>query len=249
MSFREWTTQLRSIKGSRPLWPALLGVILDEEFERLANVDETYASEVFKIRDDTTPVKGTTERRMVASLFHHCLRENQGCLTFNSESIWLLGYEWPNQGGDKERGRRADLVGLRSDGSLVVFECKRRDNSDPPLIALIEGLDYLACLMRPQNFKKIEDGFSKWLGKPAKVIPSGFENVRPDRSCRPSLVVMAPEEYFLGRYSRSRRGEGWREIADAGTQCVQKFSLSFAACDFQSPLATNLHTGPNNDTK
>ena len=234
MSYREWTEQLRSIQGNQPLWPRLLGMMLDAEFERLSSVDEVYEGEVFKDRDHHEISQGTTERCLVASLYHRCVNDNHGCLLYESEPIWLLGYEWPNQGGDKERGRRADLVGLRVDGSLVVFECKRSDNPDPPLTALVEGLDYLACLLRPRNFEKILSGFRSWVCRDDKVIPEGFEQTVPSRTVRPTLVVLAPEEYFRGRYSRSRRGEGWPEILNAGDSFAEGFSLRFACCDYDS---------------
>lgn len=239
MSFRNWTKQLRSIHGDQPLWPWLLGMMLDQEFERLATVDEAYVGDVFKDRDAHDATEGTTERCLVASLYHLCLSENQGCLLFDSEPIWLLGYEWPNQGGNQERGRRADLVGLRLDGGLVVFECKRADNSDPPVTAVVEGLDYLACLLRRQNFEKVTSGFFAWVGREDKRVPNGFEDVVPTQSAQPSLVVMAPEEYFRGRYSRSRRGEGWSEISQIGSSLAQNFSLYFACSDFRTTQASS----------
>lgn len=240
MSFRDWTTHLRNIQGDRPLWPTLLGMVFDQEFQRLVDVDEPYNGDVFKDRGEHVPVEGGTERCLVAALYHRCHNENAGCLTLDDERIWLLGYEWPNQAN--ERGRRADLVGLRSDGSLVVFECKLTTNYDAPLIALIEGLDYLACLLRPQNFKKIEDGFTKWINDPGKV-PDGFQDVQPNRDAQPSLVVLAPEDYFLGRYSRSQRGAGWSELISMKTPLSQRFRVQFACSDFQSTQAKSLAQG------
>jgi len=113
MSFRDWTEQLRRIQGDQPLWPWLLGMMLEQKFNLLSKVNETYEGDVFKDRDEHEHQEGDTERRLVASLYHHCLKENHGCLEIDGEPIWLLGYEWPNQGGNAERGRRADLVGLR----------------------------------------------------------------------------------------------------------------------------------------
>lgn len=237
MSFRSWTTRLRQIQGNQPHWPWLLGSVLDEEFSRQIDVDDGYVGEVFKDRDEHPTQEGTTERRMVATLYQCCLTQNGGCLQVGDEPIWLLGYEWPNQGGDAERGRRADLIGLRSDGGLVVFECKRSDNSDPPLTAIVEGLDYLACLLRPRNFQKIDDGFRRWLNKPGKSTPPGFEGVTPARSIRPSLIVLAPEIYYSGRYTRSRRGDGWADVAVIGEEFAQSFRVRFAASEFNSEQA------------
>lgn len=237
MSFRQWTECARAVQGNQPLWPWLLGAALDEEFQRQRSMVNGYQEEVFKDRDEHAFQEGTTERRMTAVLFHHCMNNADGCLTVGDEPIWLLGYEWPNQGGVAEMGRRADLVGLRRDGGLVVFECKRSDNADPPLTAVVEGLDYLACLLRKPNFDKILSGFEQWLAKPGKRVPNGFEGVRPNTDSRPSVIVLAPEVYFSGRYSRSKRGEGWPDIAVVGDDISQSFRIGFAASDFSSSQA------------
>ena len=52
MSFRDWTKQLRGINSDQPLWPWLLGMMLDEEFDRVSKVDKSYMGDVFKDRDD-----------------------------------------------------------------------------------------------------------------------------------------------------------------------------------------------------
>ena len=237
MSFRKWMECVRTVRGNQPLWPWLLGAALDDEFQRQRSIGEGYQEDVFKDRDDYAYQEGDTERRMTASLYHHCLLNADGCLTVGDEPIWLLGYEWPNQGGVSEMGRRADLVGLRRDGGLVVFECKRPDNSDPPLTAVIEGLDYLACLLRQPNFDKILLGFEKWLAKPGKRVPVGFEDVCPRSDARPSVIVLAPDNYFSGRYTRSKRGEGWAEVSIVGEEISQSFRIGFAASDFASSHA------------
>lgn len=209
MSFRQWMECVRTVRGNQPLWPWLLGAALDDEFQRQRSIAEGYQEDVVRDRDDHLYQEGDSERRMTASLYHHCLDKADGCLVVGDEAIWLLGYEWPNQGGVSEMGRRADLVGLRRDGGLVVFECKRSDNADPPLTAVVEGLDYLTCLLRQPNFVKILSGFDRWLAKSNKRIPNGFEGVQPKIDSRPSVIVLAPDIYFSGRYTRSKRGEGW----------------------------------------
>lgn len=238
MSFRDWMNCSRVVKGNQPLWPWLLGAALDSEFQRQRSIAVAYKKEVFKDRDNHNFQDGDAERRMTASLYHRCLREADGCLSLGGERIWLLGYEWPNQGGDAERGRRADLVGLRQSGGIIVFECKKAGNSDPPLTAALEGLDYLACLMRQPNFDKILSGFEKWRAKPSKSRPIGFEEVRPIESELPSVIVLAPDSYYSGRHERSRRGGGWRDVASVGGKFAKSFQIGFAVADFKSPIAS-----------
>lgn len=228
----------REVKGNQPLWPWLLGATLDSEFQRQRSIALGYQGEVFKDRDNHNFQEGDAERRMTASLYHRCLREADGCLNLGRERLWLLGYEWPNQGGNSQKGRRADLVGLRQSGGVVVFECKKASNSDPPLTAAIEGLDYLACLMREANFDKILAGFEKWTSKPNKSRPVGFAEVRPAPAELPSVIVLAPETYYSGRHAGSKRGHGWRDVASVGDKFSKSFQIGFAAADFKSPAAT-----------
>jgi len=239
MSFREWTEELReNVRGNQPNWPWLLGYALEDEFRRQRAVNKGYSGDVFKDRDDVPVLDGKNERPMVSQLYHACLQNNSGCLTIGEETFWLLGYEWPNQGGDAEKGRRADLIGLTNDGGLVVFECKLPTNPDPPFTALTEGLDYLSCLMRPLNFDNIIKGFRQWLQNPGKTTPDTHPGIEPQPEAKPAIIVLAPNEYFTGRYTRSKRGDGWADFAAIGNDVCPSFRIGFAASDFQSTKAS-----------
>lgn len=237
MSFRDWTRRLREVRGNQPNWPWLLGFALEDEFRRQCTVETGYSGEVFLDRDEQPYREGDTERRMVGNLYHVCLSENSGCLKTGDEDFWLLGYEWPNQGGDQEKGRRADLVGLTTDGGLVVFECKRHDNDDPPFTALVEGLDYLASLLRGPNFSRIIEGTKQWRNSSEKTIPDSHRKVEPRLEAKAAIIVLAPKEYFAGRYTRSRRGQGWADLAAVSNQVCDSFRIGFAISDFKTPTA------------
>lgn len=232
MSFRIWLEQLREVRGRRPLWPVLLGAALDAEFLRQRACDECYKGDVFKNRDDHPLDEGEKEERLVARLYRSALA-GDGCLHLGADRTWLLGFQWPTQGGSKEKGRRADLVGMTSDGGLVLIEAKVA-NGDAPLIALAEGLDYLACLYRVGNFKKVRSGFAKWIATRDYPIPDGFTGVVPDASIRPTLVVLAPEVYFTGRHARSIRSKDWPYLAAVGHSFIPSVGVKFAATDFRS---------------
>jgi hypothetical protein len=120
---------------------------------------------------------------------------------------------------------------MTADGGLVVFEAKAAQG-DPPLIAIMEGLDYLAWLIRQRNFEKIENGFQKWKAKRRLPPPSGFENTSPDRTVRPTLVVLAPPDYFGERNTRSIRGRDWPLLLEFGDSLIQSVRLAFATTDF-----------------
>ena len=232
MSFRIWLDQLRGVRGHRPLWPVLLGAALDSEFQRQRSITECYKKEVFKNRDDHPLDEGEKEERLVAQLYRSALCSD-GCLQLGSQRIWLLGFQWPTQGGVREMGRRADLVGMTSDGGLVLFEAKRTDG-EAPLIAIAEGLDYLACLLRTGNIEKIRSGFKKWSTTRRYAIPEGFAGVIPDETIRPILVVLAPEAYFKGRHSRSIRSKDWPLLATVGDSFIPSVRVCFATTDFRS---------------
>ena len=229
--FRQWLDELRDVRGTRPLWPVLLGAGLEEEFRRQIESQESYSGEVFKDRDDHELEEGDTEDRLVAQLYRSAL-EKDGCVHLSDKPIWLLGFQWPTQGGNSEKGRRADLVGMTNDGALVVFEAKRGDG-EAPLIAIMEGLDYLSCLFRPANFAKIKSGFKKWLEKSGKGVPDGFDGVAPDRTVRPKLVVLAPQIFFDSQ-GRSIRGRDWPSLAEIGDSFMESVQLVFAATDWSS---------------
>jgi hypothetical protein len=189
---------------------------------------------VFKDRDDDDPAAAVLpEKRAVKDLYHRCRTETAGVFRIGAEAFWLLGYEWPNQGGD--RGRRADLVGLTRQGGLVVFEGKLATNSYSPFAAVLEGLDYLACLTSESNFTKIQDGFSRWAAKQGVTVPPEFQNVAPCSTAEHEVIVLAPADYY-GLYSRSVRGTGWQSFAALPASSV--LSIRFAVADFTSPVGT-----------
>jgi len=194
----------------------------------------SYAGEVFKDRDDFPVQAVLPEKKAVKELFHHCRQNADGVLSVGEDRYWLSGYEWPNQGGDKERGRRADLVGMTSSGGLVVFECKL-ENNDGPLTAVLEGLDYLSHLTNRPNFDKLALGFTRWAGKPGKVRPSGFETVSPLWEASHEVVVLASPAYFA-QHRRSQRSPGWELFAALPTGLSSPV-IRFAESDFTSSQA------------
>jgi hypothetical protein len=226
---------LKQPRGAEPEWPHLLRRIMTDTYRQLRQSESVYAGEVFKDRDDDFPVRAVLpEKRAVKELFHHCRGTTDGVVTVGAEPFWLLGYEWPNQGGDGEKGRRADLVGLNTAGGLVVFECKLVNN-DGPLTAVLEGLDYLSHLTNWPNFAGIEAGFSRWARKPGKARPVGFETVSPLWDSPHEVVVLASPEYFA-QHRRSQRSPGWELFAALPTGPSSPV-IRFAESDFTSAQA------------
>jgi len=207
--FRSWMTRLCEPEGDRPEWPVLLCSMLQAELSRQQAVPRTYAGKtilISRIQHDYQKASG--EKRAVYGLYHRCLEETGGRLTIGDNHYWLLSYEVPNQ--DNYQMRRTDLLGLNEAGGLAVFECKLGGNTYAPIAAILEGVDYLACLTSEPNFVRLQQEF--WvLRNDIEHVPEGFQDVEPTGSAQHSVIVLAPEDYY-GLYCRSGRGRGWQDL-------------------------------------
>lgn len=235
-TFRGWRTHLVSPRGAEAEWPWLLREMLTAEYLRQRALDFCYAGEVFKDRDDDAPSAAVLpEKKAVKEPYHRCRSEAGGVFRIGTEAFRLLGYEWPNQGSD--RGRRADLVGLNRQGGMHVFEGKLANNSYGPVAAVLEGLDYLACLTSESNFTKIQAGFSRWVSK--SPMPDGFRGVSPSATARHEVIVLPPADYYA-LYTRSGRGAGWQSFASLPASSV--LSIRLAVSDSAHQLGPGRQT-------
>lgn len=232
MGFRDLLDVAKSVQGERPLWPSVLGSLLDSEFKSQRAIDAAYKGDIVINRFQYVRPRDVGEVSLVAMLFESATRE-RGVVQVEGENVWLLGFQWPTQGGRQEVGRKADLVGITQSGSLVVFEAKAT-NGEPPLTAVLQGLDYLACFLRPTNFAKIQSGFQLLRSNLPYEIPVEFGATVPSCTERPKLVVLAPEEYYSGLYSRSIRGREWPWLADVGETFIPSVEVLFCHTDFKS---------------
>jgi len=103
-------------KGSRSSWLPTLGSLLSDAFEREKAVDDVYEGDVFKDRigHSTADGEGDREERLVARLYKKCVETHSSVVLIGREKVLLLGYQWPTQGGNREKKRCADLVGMTS---------------------------------------------------------------------------------------------------------------------------------------
>lgn len=223
-SFRTWMDDLKNDRGARPEWPLLLNWMLDAEFQRERQVDRPYAGpRVLIDRTHHDCDVTVAEKRATYGLCHHCWQESGGCLWIGDMPIWLLSYEVPNQFNEKKRC--ADLVGLTADGALVVFEAKLGANSShPPLSAVLEGLDYLACLTTAGAFERLTSELKEL--KRSLPVPPGFEGVEPKSGAIPMLIVLADTVYYTYN-DNSGRSPGWREFLKYG-QKTKSVMIRFA---------------------
>ena len=217
--FRTWMTELKQPEGdriARPEWLRLLQTVFEGQLREEQKIERTYAGQKILIPRHNHPYEATKapEKRAVYGLYHNCLSEAAGLLSIEGEQYWLLSYEVPNQ--DSRARQRADLIGLSSTGGIVVFEAKLGENSYGPITSLLEGLDYLACLTCDTNYRRIQEEAPLLIAELARV-PTGFEDVQPDRSKTCEVILLAPPEYYK-KYSRAARGSGWRDLASANSE-------------------------------
>jgi len=237
--------------GRRIEWPQLLRFVIEAELARIGKEGQPYKKEVFIDRDKHSIKNEFAEGQhrealKVQRLYREVHRHGNGCLRLGDEDVLLVSYNVPNQGS--HRRRCADLMGLRLDGSLVVFECKVKDNAkDNPFRAVLEGLDYLGHLAIPANIASFQKDFRVWHKKEREAdsrskIPADFRDVTVKSEARHAVIVLAPENYFT-IHQRGNRHPDWHLLSDRALPAGTGLSagLDFAITDFEStrcPLLT-----------
>ena len=240
--FRVWFEDvLRPLTGRRTQWPQLLRTLIRDEFNRIREVGRPYAGPaIFIDRDETARDyanrpdqhrEDLSVYRLFAAVREHA--ELSGRLFINNEPIWLVTCKVPNQG--RHRSRAADLLGIRHDGSLVVFECKVASNrNDTPLVALFEGLDYLSHLLIDENFDRLCEGFAAW--RSSHVNPEGFAEVQPSLNANHSVMVLAPLTYYeVHRVDARGIEQDWEFLSDRyWPDNPISVRLDFVVCDYEA---------------
>ncbi len=225
--FRHWFEDfLRPLPGRRIEWPQLLRQMFYEEVGRVKHEEGPYQGQnVFIDRGDLAwgPYVDRPDQHLeelsAYRVYRQVHEENDGALAVEGDQVWLVTLQVPNQ--ERFRGRRADLVGIRTDGSIVVFECKVGGNrSDSPLVGLFEGLDYLSHLLIDDNFDRFSEGLDEWRAKHGisdvrSLTPDAFHDVAPVQSAKHAVVVLAPQEYYeLHRLDSHGVEQGWHLLSD-----------------------------------
>jgi hypothetical protein len=230
--------------------------IFDEEFQQLRDSDQYYAGTIFRNRDEEVHKyrnrESMDEEILVYRLYAAVHEQYQGVLNIDGTEIWLFSCEVPNQGkrlSYRTKKRRADLVGLRQDGSLIVFECKGPQNcDDSPFYGLLEGLDYLGCLLTRQNFASLNEDLQDWIAE-HQVSPTGFSSVVPNwpsfsiaPQAQHSVIVLAPQSYYdLHVLDSAGRPKDWWLLSDRRVPSESHelaVGLDFAVVDYDKGTAS-----------
>ncbi len=201
-----------------PEWPLQLLWMYQEILRQEQEVPRCYrGTSVLIDRTEAPPIPNVDpaapnqqkEKRATYGLYRKALEEQQGIFKIGERSYWLLSFENPSQ--DRRSKQCADLLGLSVDGGLCVFECKLAGNPYAPIAAVLEGLDYLACLTSRPNLGRIQREFQEIkssLGEP----PEGFEQVAPRVEACHEVVVLAEPAYYA-KYRDLDRGTGENNMA------------------------------------
>jgi len=257
--FRSWFQNcLGSLPGRTLEWPSLIRQLFAEELQSLRTSDQYYAGSVFRNRDDRVHTHRTRdsedEEILVYKLYSAVHENHQGILSIGDMPVWLFTLQVPNQGkrlSSLTKGRRADLLGLKRGGSLVLFEVKGpRNGQDSPLYGILEGLDYLGCLLTPRNLSRLNEGLQEWIMDQERNDPvtNRFSSTIPDwpkLSIDPqgnhSVIVLAPKSYFdLHQTDSNGRAQDWWLLSDRSaviTESDPRISLEFAVIDFMQGTA------------
>ena len=235
---RHWMNVLGEMSGRRVEWPQLLRSILAHEFRQMREHGVPYKGEVFQDRDGYAKLHANhasphREDLTVYRFYDAIHSAKGGLLTIDDEEVWVVSAQVPNQGS---RTRCcADLVGLRKDGALVVFECKVEGNrNDSPLKALLECLDYTGHLMLRSNIDKFNEGLNRWSEK--REVPDGFGGVCLNAESKPVVLVTAPQQYFdLHRSDSQEREQQWWLLSERlWPDSAEPFRLDFVVTDYSS---------------
>ena len=262
--FRTWFEDcLRGLRGRKVEWPQLLRRILAEKVEQVRCSPTSHKGAVFTDRDSLPDgdrvVPVAREKIHVRHLYRLAHEQGEGLLKVGQEEVWPVSWELPSQGGQgpkKTLTRRGVLLGLRRDGSLVVFECRGPGNSrDSPLSALLEGANYLGWLLTARNRKKLTEGFRRWRDKDrggsgerfVSWVPPAFRDAYIRSGACHKVVVLAPAEYYRN-HERDSRGlpQDWWFLSDRfwdgrpADRPPSRVGLDFATTDFSEPACALL---------
>lgn len=243
--FRTWFKRcLSKLQDRRLEWPQLLRFMISEELVRIRNTGIPYSGEEVFIDRDTLAQKRKTHEKQedeviqCYKLYCDVHEKTSGALNIAGEPIWIITCQVPNQGN--HRRRCADLVGLRRDGSLVVFEAKVEGGTSP-LYALMEGLDYLGHLLIADNMARLTTGFEQWRtrhGDPSvySQTPPRFKDVRIRPTARHAVLVLGPAKYYkFHRTDAKGISQGWEYLSDRlWPKSKLTVELDFAATDYSS---------------
>lgn len=223
--FRKWMNGLLASRRQCADWPQQLIWLLEYAFSLEQRTCRKYEGKQILIDRKELPIPNTPgEKKSAYSLYHSCHEnEHSGLLSIEGEPYWLISLEVPNQ--HSERGRRADLLGLSKAGGLCVFECKLDENPYSPMAAILEGLDYLACLTCESNFVRIQEEFRKL--PHTKQPPTDFENVCPDIDARHEVIVLADVAYYKHHSRRLCLAHDWQMLTKM-RDCDSTVRLSLA---------------------
>lgn len=204
--FRQEFARLRDAQGAYPNWSPFLAESLRRDFETEVARDITYNGEVFKDRSASPAGIGNDEPALIKTLYRNIYDNCDGILTIENDDCWCISYQVPNQPGKPKRA--IDLLGVRRDGTLAIFEAKVGNMGNTPLAALLESLDYAACLFRLGNQRKFLDGFDRWRSASGRKVPDNYRNTTPDFSRKPEVIVIGDSSYFA-THARTIRSVGW----------------------------------------
>lgn len=241
--FRQLLEQLRGNRGDAAHWTVILQSLFEHHLQQERKIDRVYEGQSILIdRREHGESAVSPENKLVYGLFRNLWKDETGpqLITIGQDVYFPLSCQVPNQGS--HRGRRIDLLAMTQAGSLAVFEFKVAENqSDTVLAAVLEALDYLACLLGAGNMQRISDEFGKL--KHYRLGPDhSFCSVHPNEAAVPEVIVVAPKLYYeaASRSPRGTSGEWLRNSTAANESDVVR--IRFAVTEVENDRFTQKMT-------
>ncbi len=96
MGFRDLLDAAKSVQGERPLWPSVLGSLLDSEFKSQRAIDAAYKGDIVITRFQYVRPRDVGK----CPWWQCCLSlppVKRGKVQVDGENVWLLGFQWPSK--------------------------------------------------------------------------------------------------------------------------------------------------------
>jgi hypothetical protein len=199
-----------------------------ENAPQRASVGKSYFVETHEGIPSTGADTKRHEEHFALAIFNQHRPPNAGLQLPDGEELHILDYQLPLKAKRSDTGvGKVDLFGVTASGQATLIELKAAGGGDSPLRAALEGLAYAA------------------------IIQANLTTIRKEAQQRysltinmdvPRLIVMAPEEYWLGFRARLVP-RGWQDqllaVADRilqGTGVAVGF-VALRNCPFVHGLA------------
>jgi hypothetical protein len=178
-----------------------------------------------------TESRTQSEEDWYQCLFYVCHQKmGTGVINIGNHEILLLSSDCPTFDDGA-----ADLVGINSDGGLVVFECKLGPNRQQPLSALLQSIHYMASFIAATNHEKLVEDASRRIATfmdKGRNIPKSFRDLSLRNDKKSQAILLAPRAYYQRYSEHSSWKQFLRDLSAKSDFC--SFTCTVAITDYST---------------